>query len=131
MVVTSEHDRIYVTWYGDVTSKHIWTLPGGEVEFEESLVREVHEELGSHESVGRPLVSSGATFSVENSSPQPFKQARIAFNATIISGELGTIEINRTTEEVRQVPSAELQDHEPRGRIVDEAYRHIRRGTDR
>lgn len=81
--------------------------------------------------VGRPLFSSTATADVGNRSPRPFKAVRVIFEAAIVGGELGTTEIGGTTDEARWLPLAGLPDHEPRARIVDQAYESLRRMTDR
>lgn len=133
-VITDDYDRILLTWYNGANPHPLWTLPGGGVEFEESLeeavVREVYEESGFHVTVGRPLFCSSGSASVGPRSPRPFKAVRVVFEATVISGELGTVEIGGTTDEAHWMPLAELRDHEPRARIVDEAYTFLRRSAE-
>ncbi|MGP5639515.1 NUDIX hydrolase [Brachybacterium tyrofermentans] len=139
-VITDGHGHILLTWFNGAAP--LWTLPGGGVEFEESLeaavAREVFGETGFHVAVGRPLFSSTMTADVGSRSPRPFKAVRIIFEATIvggelgtteIGGELGTTEIGGTTDEARWMPLTGLPDHEPRAGIVDQAYESLRRTT--
>ena len=111
-VITDGHGHILLTWFNGAAP--LWTLPGGGVEFEESLeaavAREVFEETGFHVAVGRPLFSSTMTADVGSRSPRPFKAVRIIFEATIVGGELGTTEIGGTTDEARWMPLTGLPD---------------------
>lgn len=131
-VITDGHGHILLTWFNGSTP--LWSLPGGGVEFEESLeaavVREVFEETGFHVSVGRPLFTNTSTADVGNRSPRPFKAVRIIFEAAIVGGELGTTEIGGTTDEARWLPLTGLPDDEPRAGIVDQAYESLRHTTD-
>lgn len=133
-VITDDRHRILLTWYNGENPHPLWTLPGGGVEFEESLeaavVREVFEETGFHVTVGRPLFTSTATADVGNRSPRPFKAVRIAFEAMIVGGDLGTTEVGGSTDEARWIPLAELPDHAPRAQIVDEACALLSRSAD-
>lgn len=61
-VVLDSRDRLLLTWYNGARPHPQWTLPGGGVDFEESLeaavVREVKEETGYDVALGRPLATS-------------------------------------------------------------------------
>jgi 8-oxo-dGTP diphosphatase len=133
-VITDDRDRILLTWYNGTNPHPMWTLPGGGVDYEESLddavVREVHEETGYRVSVGRPLFTSTRTAPVGNRSPRPFKAVRVVFEATILGGELGTTEVGGTTDEARWIPLADFPGIGPRAQIVDEALALLRRPAD-
>ena len=117
-------ERVLLAWWNGVGhSDPGWSLPGGGIDFEESvrdgLVREVFEETGHHVEPGALLAEHfftgrGRTFDGW------FRSQRFVFEATITGGELGTTEVGGSTDHAAWVPLAEL-DGQPRADIVDVA----------
>lgn len=115
-------ERVLLTWWnGEGHSDPQWSLPGGGIEFEESLrdglVREVYEETGYHVEPRELLTehfftARGRTFEGW------IRSQRFVFDATITGGELGTTEVDGSTDHAAWVPLAEL-DGRPRADIVD------------
>lgn len=124
-------EQILLTWFnGKGNGKAGWTLPGGGVEYGESVengvVREVFEETGYHVALGAPLTTD--SFAVaDDGRDRPFKSVRILFDATITGGELGTTEIDGTTDFARWMPLHETDEMGYRSRIVDIALELIAR----
>ena len=124
-VIVNQADEILLTWYngeGLVTPK--WTLPGGGVEFDESVadavVREVYEETGYHVELGRLLAVPHFTLTRSNERARPFRSQRFLYAAAIVGGELGTTEVGGTTDLARWIPMEEVQYLEAdRADIVD------------
>lgn len=120
--VIVDDGQILLTWYSGAAPQ--WTLPGGGVEFDESIedavVREVLEETGFEVRVGRPLTTWSFT---SDQGPRPYKSVRIVFTATIAGGTLGTRERNGTTDFARWVPLDAISSLEPRADVVDFAVR--------
>lgn len=121
-VIVDEHQRLLLTWYnGEGRHDPGWSLPGGGVEYDETLeeavVREVYEEAGYRVDVGFPLTTqawghrNGTT-----RSDKPYKAVKVLFDATIIGGALGTVEIGGSTDFAEWVP---LDDLDRRGRRAD------------
>lgn len=117
-------ERVLLAWWnGEGHGDPVWSLPGGGIDFDESvldgLVREVYEESGYHVEPGALLAEHfftgrGRTFDGW------FRSQRFVFDATITGGELGTTEVDGSTDYARWVPLAEL-DGQPRADIVDVA----------
>ena len=110
-------------WNGEGHSAPAWSLPGGGIEFDESirdgLVREVFEETGYHVEPGALLADDfftgqGRTFD------GLFRSQRFVFDATITGGELGTTEVDGSTDHAAWVPLGDV-DAQPRVGIVDVA----------
>ena len=110
-------------WNGEGHSDPAWSLPGGGIDFDESirdgLVREVFEETGYHVEPGGLLADDfstgrGRTFDGW------FRSQRFVFDATITGGQLGTTEVDGSTDRAEWVPLTELTG-QPRSRIVDVA----------
>jgi 8-oxo-dGTP diphosphatase len=91
-----------------------WTMPGGGVEYhetvEDAVVREVREETGYDVSLVRLLgvdtlliPAADRTFATE----RPLKAVRIVFEATVTGGELAR-EAGGSTDEARWVPLADI-----------------------
>jgi 8-oxo-dGTP diphosphatase len=111
-VVVDARRRVLLALWNEVEPPK-WTMPGGGVEFaetvEEAVVRELREETGYEVRVGRLLgvhshafpPGAGATRS------RPFKSVRLIFAATIIGGEL-TREVDGTTDEARWFDLADV-----------------------
>ena len=117
-------ERVLLSWWnGEGHSDPAWSLPGGGIDFDESildgLVREVYEEAGYHVRPGGLLTEHfftgrGRTFDGW------FRSQRFVFDATIIGGELGTTEVGGSTDHAAWVPLSELEG-QPRADIVDVA----------
>jgi 8-oxo-dGTP diphosphatase len=121
--IVDDADRILLTWFnGSATSAPCWTMPGGGVEFDESLedavVREVMEEAGYVVEVGHLLVTHHwvAPATAER---RPYKAQRLVFHATITGGELGTTEVGGSTDFARWHRLSDVPGLEARADIVD------------
>jgi 8-oxo-dGTP diphosphatase len=122
VLLVDEQDRALLAWWnGEGIADPAWTLPGGGIEFDESvrdgLVREVYEETGYHVEPGALLAEDfftgrGRTFDGW------YRSQRFVFEASITGGELGTTEVGGSTDHAAWVPLAELEG-EPRVGIVD------------
>ena len=123
-LLVDEHDRVLLAWWnGEGHSDPEWTLPGGGIDFDESirdgLAREMFEETGYTVEPGALLTdhfftARGRTFGGW------FRSQRFVFEASITGGELGTTEVGGSTDHAAWVPLAEL-DGQPRADIVDVA----------
>lgn len=114
---------VLLTWWnGEGYSEPAWSLPGGGIEFDESvrdgLVREVFEETGYHVVPGALLAEDFFTGQGGRTFDGPFRSQRFVFEATITGGELGTTEVDGSTDYAAWVPLAEL-DGQARVGIVD------------
>jgi len=122
VLMVDEQERVLLAWWnGEGHSDPAWSLPGGGIEFDESLrdglVSEVFEETGYHVAPGGLLVEDfftgqGRTFD------GPFRSQRFVYDASITGGELGTTEVGGSTDRAAWVPLAELEG-QPRATIVD------------
>jgi 8-oxo-dGTP diphosphatase len=123
-LLVDEHERVLLAWWnGEGHSAPEWSLPGGGIDFDESvrdgLVREVYEETGYHVEPGALVTehfftARGRTFDGW------FRSQRFVFEATITGGDLGTTEVGGSTDRAEWVPLVELAD-QPRSQIVDVA----------
>ena len=123
-LLVDEHDRVLLAWWnGEGHSDPEWTLPGGGIDFDESirdgLAREMFEETGYTVEPGALLTdhfftARGRTFDGW------LRSQRFVFEASITGGELGTTEVGGSTDHAAWVPLAEL-DGQPRADIVDVA----------
>lgn len=142
-LIVDEHAQILLSWYnGTGLGEPGWTLPGGGVEFAESLeaaaVREVREETGYTVDLDRPLTTDSFSVdlgSVENESlfgrARPYKSVRVIYLARISGGSLGTLERGGTTDYAAWVPLEQALQDGSRTEIVDVAVEAWRRGGDR
>ena len=122
VLLVDEQERVLLAWWnGEGHSEPQWSLPGGGVEFDESvrdgLVREVFEETGYHVQPGALLTEHfftgrGRTFAGW------FRSQRFVFEATITGGALGTTEVGGSTDRAEWVPLAQLES-QPRTELVD------------
>lgn len=124
--------QILLTWYnGKGNGKAGWTLPGGGVEYDESIedgvVREVFEETGYHVTLGAPLTTDSFTAPHDRAGDRAFKSVRILFEATITGGDFGTTEVDGSTDFARWMPLAATGEMGYRSRIVDIALERIAR----
>lgn len=116
--------RVLLTWFvGNENSPAGWSMPGGGVEFDESVqdavVREVFEETGYTVELGDPI--NVHHFSLLSPGPdrRPYKSVRIFFDATVTGGALGTTEVGGTTEFAQWIPLDEVPTLESRADVVD------------
>jgi len=123
-LLVDERERVLLAWWnGEGHSEPQWSLPGGGIDFDESvrdgLVREVFEETGYHVEPGALLAEHfstgrGRTFDGW------FRSQRFVFEATITGGELGTTEVDGSTERAAWVPLGQLEG-QARTEVVDVA----------
>lgn len=121
--------RILLTWFNGSTP--CWSLPGGGVEFDESIeegiVREAKEESGYDIELGVPLTTSSFT-DTDPGRERPFKSVRILYSAEIIGGTLGTLEVGGTTDRAEWIGVDDLGG-QPRADIVDLALTLVKDGA--
>lgn len=108
-----EDGRVLLTWFnGSATSAPCWSLPGGGVEFEETVeqavLREAKEETGLDVALGDLLTVH--SFTDRADSPRPFKSLRVVFTAEVVGGVLGTLEVGGSTDFAAWVDLAALDD---------------------
>lgn len=107
-------ERMLLTWYnGEGRHDPCWTLPGGGVEFDESVpdaaIREVYEETGYRIELGDVLTINTVTFPAEGRpTGRPFKSVQVIYRARVVDGELGTTEVGGTTDFARWLTLDEL-----------------------
>lgn len=132
-VIVNEREEILLTWFngGRRRLNPAWSLPGGGVEFDESLlaatVREVHEETGYDVVLGGLLAEHHFTGPSHELDGRPFRSQRFLFAAEIVGGELGTTEVDGTTDFARWVPIADFPLPEPVADMVEVALETLRR----
>ena len=115
---------------GTATQAPCWTMPGGGVEFNESLhdaaVREVYEETGYRIELGAMLEADH--FTVPASATRgPVRLQRFVFAGAITGGVLGTTEVDGTTERAVWMSISEVRALEASDRadVVDLALAHV------
>ena len=94
--------RVLLTWFNGVgAGTPCWSLPGGGVEFdetvEEAILREAVEETGHDVVLHDPLAVHSWT-GTSNVSGRPFKSVRVIYRATVAGGTLGTREVGGSTD---------------------------------
>lgn len=122
--IIDEQDRILLTWFnGNGHSAPGWSMPGGGVEFEESpqeaVVREVMEEAGYVVEVGDPLAIHHFTRPEWGRDGRPYKSLRVVFHARITGGQLGTTEVNGSTDFAEWIPIVDVPSLQSRADIID------------
>ncbi len=124
-VITRE-DTILLTWFNG--AKPCWSLPGGGIEFDESIeegvIREAKEESG-YDIVLGTLLGTHSFTDVDPDRARPFKSVRIFYSAEITGGTLGTLEVGGTTDYAEWVSFTDLAD-QPCAEIVDLAVGYVR-----
>ena len=129
-VIIDSRNRLLLTWYNGSRPHPQWTLPGGGVDFDESideaLTREVLEETGYEVELGQILTTSTWTSTEGPRPPRPYKSVRIVFTATVVGGSLGTTEVGGTTDFAEWIPLDQLPETGPRAHIVDVAMTALR-----
>lgn len=134
--VVVDQGRILLTWFnGAGREMPGWTLPGGGVEYEETIeaaiVREVREESGYDVVLGRPLfthtIVQPLTWEPGAQPPRPFKSVQIGYLATVSGGHLGTVEEGGTTDYAAWLTLEEAVLADSRMGLVDVAVAAYRR----
>jgi 8-oxo-dGTP diphosphatase len=101
-------------------------MPGGGIEYEESLPegleREVLEETGYIVTVGSPIAAHSFTIPDGGRDGRPYKSVRIVFSAVIIGGRIGTTEVGGSTDFAEWVPLDQVEGLDSKADIVDIAY---------
>lgn len=127
--VMTDGPRLLLTWFnGSVPS---WSLPGGGVEFDESVeeavVREVREETGYDVELTGPLATDSFTRPAADGR-RPFKSVRLLYGARVVGGELGTTEVGGTTDFAAWLPLDEVPLDPPTPEFVRLAVELVRSG---
>ncbi|MDM7887969.1 NUDIX domain-containing protein [Curtobacterium sp. RHCJP20] len=129
--VITEGDRVLLARLR-VPEAGTWTLPGGGVEFDETVeqavVREVREETGYEASCGPLLGIRHHIVPKErrmHDTGRPMKAVQVVFRVTLTGGELRN-ETDGSTDEAAWVPIAELP-HRRHGMLVPIALEWARR----
>jgi 8-oxo-dGTP diphosphatase len=132
-VLVNEVNEILLTWFngGAHGLNPGWSLPGGGGEFsegiEDAVVREAYEETGYFVQVGSILAIHHFTGPASQRVPRPLRSQRFLFHARILEGQLGTTEVDGSTDFARRVPLADLPLSEHTAEIVDLAVQRLER----
>lgn len=126
--VVVDADRILLALWNEGPEPQ-WTMPGGGVEYdetvEEAAVRELREETGYDVELVRVLGVDTHLVAAQNRlsavAPRPMKSVRVVFEARIVGGEL-TREVDGTTDEAGWMPLTDVPSLR-RVSLVDAAVR--------
>jgi 8-oxo-dGTP diphosphatase len=117
-LLVDDDERVLLALWNE-PDEPAWTLPGGGVDFEETVaeaaVREAREETGYDVELGRVLGVD--SFTVTSDDARPYKSVRVIFEARIVGGALAN-ETEGTTDEARWIPLADVHTI-PRVPLVD------------
>lgn len=119
-----EHVLLSMLRAGNTRWGSMWTLPGGGVEYDEGFeaaaIREVREETGYDARLTGMLGARTFTPRSRTSSrdPRPFKSAAVLFEAEVTGGELGTLEVDGSTEFAAWVPLADVMPQRDPGAVL-------------
>lgn len=118
-VIVDERGLLLSWWNGGSDPERAaWTLPGGGIDFDEQiedgLIREIREETGYDAELTGFLFTDSAAYEDDGGRGRPFKAVRIVFAARIIGGELGTLEVDGSTDLAAWHPFDTLADLRPR-----------------
>ncbi|MCW2540614.1 MAG: hydrolase [Frankiales bacterium] len=135
-VVLDAEDRILLSWYnGGGRDEPGWMLPGGGVEYAETIeaaiVREVREETGYDVALDWPLVTHSVTWDSRPDSPRPYKSVRIIYSAHVCGGSLGTLEVGGTTDHAAWMLLSDVPLTNARAEIVDIGVAAFQRARER
>jgi 8-oxo-dGTP diphosphatase len=108
-MLVDDREQVLLTWYNGAGGGNPgWALPGGGVEYaesvEEAVIREAREETGYDVVVVAPLVVHSFALESGPRRPRPFKSVRIIYTARIAGGTLGTLEVGGTTDRAAWMP---------------------------
>jgi 8-oxo-dGTP diphosphatase len=122
--IVEDEQRILLTWYnGRGRGEAGWTLPGGGVEYAETveaaIIREVREETGYDVDLMAPLLTHTFLSQEGPRPPRPYKSVRIVYTARIRGGTLGTLEVDGTTDRAAWLPLKDLPLIQARVDLVD------------
>lgn len=127
--VMTDGPRLLLTWFNGAVPS--WSLPGGGVEFDESVeeavVREVREETGYDVELTGPLATHSFTRPAGDGR-RPFKSVRLIYGARLVGGRLGTVEVGGTTDFAAWLPLDEVPLDPPTPEFVRLAVSLVRSG---